>query len=357
MHTLSFFPSGTYYSDGSGGKHTRYPTLRRCGVGLACLSGNQFAWGAYLALPGRVQTVLRADIFAIFLLCLFAERGATLTLVTDSFTAFRVLAHPTSWPSSHLSLWLSIRSIISTKQLVLSPRWIRSHQLTLGIIAPLQHVIGNECADVMAGKGAALASVLPSEASTFFHYRDVVSRVQRRLVYVLGELISQFPRASRKVAELPKVPSVPLSYHLVRSSHRIALHTSGVSCQRCLQGRPHAPKSSVLRFIASACSEERLACLPNKYGRPLAHPRGKVVWVAGQPTHSSHCLITFRGMAVCSQCGYRASRRMVRLADPCQPRSESLHETIMTKFAKGCMLTGMFRWPDESRGPGLSLSL
>ena len=83
------WPSGIYYGDGSGGAHSSHKTLRRCGVGVACLHADQsFRFGAYLALPGRVQTVLRAEIYAFLVIILFAEPLAQLTILTDSLLPF-----------------------------------------------------------------------------------------------------------------------------------------------------------------------------------------------------------------------------------------------------------------------------
>ncbi len=34
--------SGKYFGDGSGGVHGSFPTLRRCGVGLACMENGLY---------------------------------------------------------------------------------------------------------------------------------------------------------------------------------------------------------------------------------------------------------------------------------------------------------------------------
>lgn len=40
-----FWPSGTYGGDGSGGKYTSLPTLRRCGVSLCRVDDGVFSYG------------------------------------------------------------------------------------------------------------------------------------------------------------------------------------------------------------------------------------------------------------------------------------------------------------------------
>ena len=61
------WPNGTYATDGSGGEHSSFPTLRRCGAGIAYVEGNSVPWGAFVCLPGLVQTVPRAELYAITL--------------------------------------------------------------------------------------------------------------------------------------------------------------------------------------------------------------------------------------------------------------------------------------------------
>ena len=52
------FGSGTYYGDASGGEYTRYPSLRRCGVGVCQVDENgELIWGMSSNLPGPVQTL------------------------------------------------------------------------------------------------------------------------------------------------------------------------------------------------------------------------------------------------------------------------------------------------------------
>ena len=180
-------------------------------------------FGAYLALPGRVQTVLRAEIYAFLVIILFAEPLAQLTIFTDSFVAFRALFSLSSQPllpRSHTTLWRRLLKCIRSKQLTIRPVWIRAHQLRIGIRAPLVHVIGNECADALACRGAKVSSVSHGEVETYFRYRDLVTRIQHRLVYVLQCLICDFPRTT-SYQDAPKEVSeaLPLSLFTLCGPH------------------------------------------------------------------------------------------------------------------------------------------
>ena len=62
--------SGIYYGDASGGRFSSYGPLIRCGVGLVKIGydieGNIYRkWGVQMNLPGTVQTVPRAELFAL----------------------------------------------------------------------------------------------------------------------------------------------------------------------------------------------------------------------------------------------------------------------------------------------------
>jgi hypothetical protein len=66
----------TIYGDASGGMFTKYNQLRRCGVGLACISEQgTLLWAIRFNLPGAVQTVARGELFAILRAAQLADEG------------------------------------------------------------------------------------------------------------------------------------------------------------------------------------------------------------------------------------------------------------------------------------------
>lgn len=52
------WPSGTYFGDGAGGQYSSYPSIRRCGVGLACYQQDGILdFVCHTPLPGSIHTV------------------------------------------------------------------------------------------------------------------------------------------------------------------------------------------------------------------------------------------------------------------------------------------------------------
>ena len=80
--------SGTYYGDASGGDFSSLPMLRRCGAGIIHTKqiGNDIKqiWGCSLKLIGHVQTVPRAELFALHFLMQEAVEDAKIEFITDN---------------------------------------------------------------------------------------------------------------------------------------------------------------------------------------------------------------------------------------------------------------------------------
>ena len=81
--------SGIYYGDASGRRFSSYGPLIRCGVGLVKIGynteGNIFRkWGVQMNLPGSVQTVPRAELYALQHLLNEATENANIEFITDT---------------------------------------------------------------------------------------------------------------------------------------------------------------------------------------------------------------------------------------------------------------------------------
>ena len=73
------------YGDASGGEHTQYNALRRCGVGLASVrEDHELNFGLFCNLPGDIQTVSRGELFALVVLARFLVPMAECELITDN---------------------------------------------------------------------------------------------------------------------------------------------------------------------------------------------------------------------------------------------------------------------------------
>ena len=74
-----------YYGDGSGGRYSSYPTIRRCGVGICCMSEpNIMEFGVRYQLPGEVQTVPRAEVSAMATVAQMAMHNAYIIYIGDN---------------------------------------------------------------------------------------------------------------------------------------------------------------------------------------------------------------------------------------------------------------------------------
>ena len=83
--------SGIYDGDASGGRFSSHGPLIRCGVGLVKIGyntkGNTFRkWGVQMNLPGSVQTVPRAELYALQHLLNEATEHANIEFITDNKT-------------------------------------------------------------------------------------------------------------------------------------------------------------------------------------------------------------------------------------------------------------------------------
>ncbi len=79
---VGLWPSGEYFGDGS--RYASFPTLRRCGVGLAyCVSG-VFHFGLYCSLIGTVQTVPRAEVTTALVLLLHLTPNSEVNFYSDN---------------------------------------------------------------------------------------------------------------------------------------------------------------------------------------------------------------------------------------------------------------------------------
>ena len=116
--------------DASGGELTSVPELRRCGCGLAKLNPDfTLSFGCNFNLPGEIQTVPRAEIFALVVLVRHMHEGADVHYITDNeglykaFNAGPVVAYKTN----NCDLYAEIFESTVKKAIRLSVRWIPSH--------------------------------------------------------------------------------------------------------------------------------------------------------------------------------------------------------------------------------------
>ena len=163
----SFRDGGLFYTDGSGGSFGSIPSLRRCGVGVAPITTDITCdWGVYCGLPGPVQSVLRSGLFAVLFVITHADPDLAITICTDSrLTAVHYhLRADENWAKHegmefHLDLWLALQRVRRLRRAPTTVLWVKAHAaenpaFIWSYNLPRADVIGNSCADWLAGQGA-----------------------------------------------------------------------------------------------------------------------------------------------------------------------------------------------------------
>ncbi len=119
-----------YYGDASGGEFTSISSLRMCGCGLATLSQTgELIAGASFPLPGSVQTVPRAKIFALVVLVQNAPCMAILEYITDNKGLYDTFSKgpKAGARATNSDLYDDIFNLTIEKAIRLSVRWMPSH--------------------------------------------------------------------------------------------------------------------------------------------------------------------------------------------------------------------------------------
>lgn len=115
------WPSGYYFGDGSGGKYSKYLTLRRAGVGLHHVSPDKTpTYSFWQALPGPQQTVPRAELFALLLAVEHVEVDSVIDFFTDSLITANTFNKGPSRAkfAANADLWCQLFQSIEIKNLL-----------------------------------------------------------------------------------------------------------------------------------------------------------------------------------------------------------------------------------------------
>ena len=93
------------------------------------MSTEERLWGTQIHLPGQIQTVPRAELFALHFLADEAENNSILEFFTDNQKNCQLFNKGAEYAQNSINadLFKSIFHNISTKQLTLNVRWIPSH--------------------------------------------------------------------------------------------------------------------------------------------------------------------------------------------------------------------------------------
>lgn len=244
------WPSGRYFGDGSGGKWTSYPTLRRCGLSVVHVPASVFEFAIHGPLDGEIQIVARAETMALLKLVERLGRGSDeeyiidFELVMTSFVAGPAQSHR----SANKDLFARFFHVVRDKSLKLQVRWTPSHadsddakRAKLSQWATKQHVQGNSAADKYADMAGEAAALLAGTVGYVLKKIALVKRIQARVAAIIIN-IPKRPKPSKPI----KIRSRPFTWMemLDSTDHQIVQVRQQIWCVVCLQTAtsPYAKK-------------------------------------------------------------------------------------------------------------------
>ena len=187
--------SGIYYGDASGGRFSSYGPLIRCGVGLVKIGydieGNIYRkWGVQMNLPGVVQTVPRAELYALRYLLNAATENANIEFITDNKNNCETFNNDifAGTKSVNHDLFKNIFGSISNKLLVVTVRWMPSHlqdklsadeEFKLPENVSMNDVKGNQWADELAGDSAKSFEVPLNVSSPYLYHKSLTKNTKK----------------------------------------------------------------------------------------------------------------------------------------------------------------------------------
>ena len=339
---------GSYYGDASGGFYTSFPLLRRCGISaiLADAEGNMI-WGAKFNLPGQVQTVPRAELFAVVFVLELVEAGSTVIFTTDSYKnceSYHKGPMHTQY-SLNADLFRRMFTAINVKGIHFTLRWMPSHlndgKKTIPDHVTCTDIRANSIADEFAGEAAKTFKVPLNVSAPIIYYHNLTKRIQFRLIDILCHLPH---RAKVHSIKLPKIPKPKLEDIIGNSTHVAFVSQGLVCCARCRQS---FPKTGELckRWLATTCPD-----IGQTTDQPIPIPHYQI-HIARGLTHHSHRMHMYRGLYFCNRCGAIGEKRLNKLARQCETPTEAGSRNI--RYIKNNKLpVGVPRWPiDHDRFP------
>ena len=287
---------------------------------------------------------------------------------TDSLVTSRMYEQGPQGPwqaSPNVELWRVLWGHVAKRQAPTEVFWTKAHAyekpwLIDQFAVPLHAVIGNACADLMAGRGAQRAELPLSVTAGAVYLYALVRKVQLRLVYILLYMLEHYPRAVTSRACRRPVPVLSkLGMHMFASKHVLYQRGDRLWCVAC--GRSPMGQDAFRSWVSGPClglAHKQLAdqVLANALDRPQSVPAGTCVVVGGVQLHHSHRLIVYRGFYACVLCGRAAGVRTRLLAHECVRELLPSGALLLQRLNKGLLPWGVKKWPGGPKeGPALAL--
>ena len=327
---ISSWGGGWYFSDGSGGQHTKDPRMRRCGWSLVQLRNHstqeysaqgpptrpEVRIGAWGALGGKKQTVPRAELFCVLrLLQRTREVEDKIVLWVDcSYVQEGMQKLKKMQRGANADLWQEIlEERNARKELFRVRRVWKSHVAGKDIAAHCisrSHAWGNAAADEMAGEGAKLHQITPAEHTTITEVDKLAWQVLQRAVLVYTDILEKgeadIEGTTRKPERTAKTTEEKL-HDIRKCGHKLYFEKG---CWRCSGCRKGVRGAELTEWAESKerCQEIFVNTEAGKQTRIATEVRvGKLT------AHHSHKLWSKADLLYCQHCGAWGRTKLVSL--------------------------------------------
>ena len=310
----NIWPPGKYGTDGSAGKFSSIPELRRCGCAAVALDIAEKVTvlrGLSCPLPGEVQTVPRAELYGFFTVVRNVSHGLV-EIVSDSKVNVDIYnkGRETALKATNYDIWQEIFKHIDTKTLSVKISWVQGHLDTKESKYWFSDsdFLHNFYADILADEAADRCQ-LPGEVygDIVFNIR-LVKRIQNRIIHIIKS------KAKTAFDKKPKKEPLPsLESEAENSMHLLTQSTKYWFCVACnitfMKSYP-----GIRAWMRSPCAplDEDDSVFPVRV-KPWMHVRK-----AKLSPHFSHELYTFQKVLFCSKCGNLGAQRLKKLFTPCE---------------------------------------
>lgn len=341
------WPQGLYGTDASGGAWGSFNELRRCGVGVSRVATLDppfsVRWAAHCPLIGEVQTVPRAELFAIYLVVSRVTHGR-LFIVSDSKVNVDLFRNGRSscMGSINFDLWIKIYQHLDNKNIHLSIFWVPGHLDTnvakVKSAVPDAHFALNYIADKFAEKAAHLVQLPTHITSSVVYYTRLVARIQKRFVRIL---ITNFEKSKyEKRVPVPRIPHPTLCEMIDATTHNLHIEKKHFRCLDC-GGSCSQSSVNVANWLRAKCTPLPFDDSDNWVYIPKFH----VVQIANNIPHATHSLCSFRGIVFCSKCGAHSTKKCRLLNSECTRHTTAFTSRALAKLKSGQLPTSLVRWP------------
>ena len=367
-----------FYSDGSGGAHSKDPMLRRCGWGFVGMDHYAPVVGKGGGLPGFKQTVPRAELYAVIALLRLRPPGSFTRIGVDcKYIVTGCLRSPALVASKdNADLWEEYFLLISNKSLEVQIfKIFRSHcgleDIASGRIS-VQDFLGNTCADAFARRGADawaypwdLEQIVRSLRGSTWRIGLRIATVTLMAVKTYKGLLEAKPSSTQRIKRnehdlLNELGQV--GHEMVKNDQRYFCSRCGLSCLyskrqirrllkrgRCKAQSPSPPEVQPSpvetedpfdmggmdldgNFGTSGSSQGAVVSTPGQEHRLI--DGALFLGQGGRAVHSSHRMMFWAGVYYCARCGSWGISKVVRLADPCCRRPTPAGEAVLNNISR-----------------------